>query len=140
MPATSALANKLRLLPGWRAAFVNAPAGYLQRLDPLPDGAEVVEGVSTGLDFVQVFAANTAELGTLGPDALSSVRWDGVLWIIYPKGGVTKGVTDLPASPWRRRRDVLGEITGQRGYVAVAQASIDETWTAIRFKPVSGSP
>jgi hypothetical protein len=43
-------------------------------------------------------------------------------------------MTDLPASPWWRRRDVVGEITGETGYVAVAQVSLDDTWTAVRLK------
>jgi hypothetical protein len=138
MPATSQVAKKLRLLPGFRAALVNAPA-YLQRLEPLPERVQIVEGASTGLDFVQVFAADVAELRRFGPDAIQSVKRDGLLWVTYPRGGVTKGVTDLPASPWWRRRDVLGEITGRRGYVAVALASIDETWTALSFRPVPGA-
>ena len=32
----------------------------------------------------------------------------GLLWIAYPKGGVSKGATDLPATPWWTKRDVLG--------------------------------
>jgi hypothetical protein len=62
------------------------------------------------------------------------VKLDGLLWIAYPKGGVTRGATDLPATPWWTKRDVLGEITGETGYKPVAFVKIDEDWTALRFK------
>ena len=38
----SALAKKLRLRPGARAAVVGAPSGYLAALDP-PDGVDVIQ-------------------------------------------------------------------------------------------------
>jgi hypothetical protein len=129
------LVRKLRLQPGFRAAVVNPPRGYLERLRPLPGGVHLVSADQRDLDFVQLFARDVGELRALGPAAVRAVRREGILWVAYPKGGATAGQTDLPASPWWRRRDVLGEITGERGYVPVALVSLDETWTALRFKP-----
>lgn len=57
-----------------------------------------------------------------------------LLWIAYPKGGKTRGVTELPATPWWTKRDVVGEITGVTGYKPVAFVKIDDDWTALRFK------
>jgi hypothetical protein len=131
----SPLARKLRIQPGFRVSFVNPPAGYLESVRPLPAGVEIAGGAQEQLDFVQVFARNVAELRELAGPALRRARPDALLWIAYPKGGAGKGATDLPASPWWRRRDVLGQITGQMGCLAVAQVSLDETWTALRFKP-----
>jgi len=74
------------------------------------------------------------DLRTLGPSAIKAVRPDGLLWIAYPKGGATRGATDLPATPWWTKRDVLGEITGEAGYKPVAFVNIDDDWTALRFK------
>lgn len=53
----------------------------------------------------------------------------------YPKGAKTRGVTDLPASPWWIKRDLLGEITSEIGYEAVALVKIDDKWTALRHSP-----
>jgi hypothetical protein len=135
VPELSALARKLRLQPGSRAAFVNAPPSYLDSVHPLPEGVEVVSGAERDLDFLQLFARDTAELARLGGPAVRRVRHDGILWVAYPKGGARKGLTDLPASPWWRRRDVLGDLTGERGYLVVALVSLDDTWSAVRFKP-----
>ena len=66
--------------------------------------------------------------------AIKAVKPGGLLWIAYPKGGVTRGATDLPATPWWTKRDVLGEFTGETGFKPVAFVKIDETWTALRFK------
>jgi hypothetical protein len=123
----SRLALKLRLPPGRPAAVVNAPEGYLDLLGPVPASN------SPELDFVQLFVSDSAELRELGPAAIRSVRPGGLLWITYPKGGKTRGVTDLPATPWWHRH-VLGEITGETGYVPVAQVAIDDHWTALRFR------
>lgn len=74
------------------------------------------------------------ELRSLGPPTIRSVKDGGLLWITYPKGGRTRGLTDLPATPWWHRRDVPGEITGLTGYVPIAHIALDDQWTALRFK------
>ena len=122
-----------------RAAVLNAPPGYLRQLGPLPVGTRLLARPSRDLDFVQLFTANIAQLQRLGPRALRAAKPDAILWVAYPKGGKTKAVTDLPASPWWMHRDVLGEITGERGYRPVAFAKIDETWTTLRFKKVASA-
>ena len=130
----SRLAKKLRLARGQRAAIPNPPAGYLRMLTPLPEGIRVLTRLAPGLDFAQVFVRDTAELPRRGPAAIRAVKPNGLLWIAYPKGGRTTGLTDLPATPWWMKRDVLGEITGEKGYVPIAFVRIDQTWTALRFK------
>ena len=72
----------------------------------------------------------------MGPPAISACKPNGLLWISYPKGGPSRGATDLPATPWWVQRDVLGEVTSVSGYKPVAFVSVDETWTALRFKRV----
>lgn len=123
----ASLAQKLRL-PGGRAAVINAPEGYLKELGVTPT-TELID-----LDFVQLFVSTAEELRSFGPAAIRAVREGGLLWITYPKGGRSRGLTDLPATPWWHRRDVLGEITGETGYLPVAQVAIDDHWTALRFR------
>jgi len=133
-PGLSALAKKLRLAPNHHVAVINAPPGYLAQLAPAPANLFTALRPSTLCDVVQLFVNNADELQALGPSAFKAVKPDGLLWISYPKGGVTRGATDLPATPWWTRRDVLGELTGETGYKPVAFVKIDEDWTALRFK------
>ncbi len=110
----SALARKLRLSPDHAVAILNSPPGYLALLDPAPAHVQVAYKPDQTFDAVQLFVNNTDELRALGPGAINA--------------------TDLPATPWWTKRDVLGEITGVTGYKPVAFVKIDETWTALRFK------
>jgi len=119
----SELIKKLRLSAGQRALVLNAPEGYLDRLGDLP-----VAGEPAGtFDFVQLFVRTQAELEQQGPAAYQAVRYDGLLWICYPKKSA--GVeSDLS-------RDVVWEIVAQSGLRPVTQVSIDAIWSALRFRP-----
>ena len=121
------LANKLRIQPGQRILILNPPPGYLDGLD-LPEGVELAERPEGTLDFVHLFVKNTAELENLGPTAIKAVKYDGLLWISYPKQS-SKVETDLT-------RDVGWEIMAEAGLRPVTQVSIDDVWSALRFRPV----
>jgi len=133
-PGLSALAKKLRIAPDHHVAVLNAPASYLEKLRPAPADLFTALRESTVYDVVQLFVNDAEELRSLGAAAIKAVKPGGLLWIAYPKGGVSKGATDLPATPWWTKRDVLGEFTGETGYKPVAFVKIDETWTTLRFK------
>jgi hypothetical protein len=129
----SPLARKLRLARDHRVAILNAPPGYIDSLAPGPTDISAELRPSVLFDAVQLFVNGVEELRKLGPAAIRAVRPDGILWVAYPKGGTARGVTDLPASPWWIKRDVLGEITSEVGYKPVALVKIDDNWTALRF-------
>ena len=121
----NALARKLQVKPGSKIALVNPPAGYAERLEPLPDGAEIAN-LRPGLDVVQVFARDRSELERAA-GALGSVRDGGLLWVCYPKGGRKAG-TDL-------NRDLLWQELSKVGLAGVTLVAVDDTWSAMRFRP-----
>jgi len=123
----SPLARKLRIKPGHRLAVVNAPEGYRERLEPLPDGARIVDALEPGLDFVQLYARGSDELAQLGPAAFAAVKPDGLLWVCYPKGGARAG-TDLT-------RDALWAKMGELDLTGVSLVAVDDVWSAMRFRP-----
>ena len=135
-PALSPLARKLRLEPHHKVAVLNAPPSYLESLAPAPAALSTQLLAKEVFDAVQLFVSGVEELRELGPAAIHAVKEDGLLWITYPKGGKTRGVTDLPATPLWVKRDVLGEITAETGYRPVAFVKIDDNWTALRFKRI----
>ena len=130
------MAKKLRFAAEHHVAVLNAPEGYVTLLSPGPVDIKTELGGNEAFDAVLLFVRDVDELRRLGPAAIHAAKPGGLLWITYPKGGKTKAATDLPATPWWVQRDVLGEITAQTGYKAVAFVAIDETWTALRFKRV----
>ncbi len=124
---SSSLPKKLQMRSGQRAVVINAPAGYLDKLVPLPDGVEIVVSEEGPFDFVQLFVHDLAELQTLLPLAIQSVKQDALLWIAYPKGSAKTG-TDL-------NRDRLWAAVSEHHLTGVTLVSLDEVWSAMRFRP-----
>jgi hypothetical protein len=125
--AGAELWNKLRMQPGQRVLLLNAPAGYLNELGELPEGVEVADDFNGTFDFVQVFVKNLAELERLAPLAVDAVTYDGLLWVSYPKKG-SRMESDLS-------RDVVWEEVAKTDLRAVSQISVNDVWSAIRFRP-----
>jgi hypothetical protein len=121
------LIKKLRLTAGQTALVLNAPPGYLQSLGELPASVELSTQPGGTFDFVQLFVKDRAELEHLGPTAFQAVKYDGLLWVCYPKQ-TGKIKSDL-------NRDSLWELTKPTGFSPVTQIAIDETWSALRFRP-----
>jgi hypothetical protein len=129
-------AKKMRIAAEHSVAVLNAPDGYAALLRPGPRDLQTSLQPSATYDVVQLFVSSVDELRRMGRDAIRAVKPGGLLWITYPKGGSAQGLTDLPATPWWTKRDVLGEITSVTGYKPVAFVAIDDRWTALRFKQV----
>ncbi|GAB3903839.1 YdeI/OmpD-associated family protein [Mucilaginibacter boryungensis] len=128
----NALAKKLQMKPGSRWLLYNAPANYLELLEPLPDGVTTSFAIDGG-DFtgVQLFVHNSAELNESLKVVTPVLKGDATFWVIYPKKN-SKISTDLEMmSSW----DELGKY----GLTGVAAAAVNETWTALRFRPVAFS-
>jgi hypothetical protein len=124
--AVSPIAKKLLIKPGMRVMVVNAPEGYYQKLEPVPDGVALVPSGSD-IDVVQAFVADSAELAELAPRAVQSVKKDGLLWMCYLKGG-KKDATHL-------NRDILWEKMQAYDLAGVTLVSLDDKWSAMRFRP-----
>jgi hypothetical protein len=123
----SSVAKKLRIKPGHRVLVLNPPEGYVDRLTTELEGGRIELEPGGKYDFVQIFAPNAEQLDELIEVAQRSVIFDGLLWVSYPKG--SSGVeTDI-------NRDSIWERLKSRGIRPVMQISIDDTWSAIRFRP-----
>jgi hypothetical protein len=123
------LANRLRIQAGQRVLIMNAPEGYVASLGELPSDVQVASVPDGTYDFVQLFVDSIAELEQLGPRAIAAAVEDAVFWVSYPKksSGI---VTDI-------NRDVGWAVLDRAGLRPVTQISIDDTWSALRFRPKS---
>ncbi len=126
-----ALVKKLQLKPGMRVMVLNSPAGYLERLTPLPEGAQMVE--QGPADWVQVFMRNKAEVDEFAPRGIEAAGRGGVLWLTYPKGGGKGG--NIDGVPVDINRDKGWDVVNAAGWGPVTSVAIDERWTALRFRP-----
>jgi hypothetical protein len=122
--------KKLLLKPGNRFLLLNAPEGYLALLGELPQGVILWQEVSGpgNYDLVQVFVRSKAEAEAFWKTATEAVRPGGILWMSYPKK--TSSIkTDI-------NRDAGWESLKAAGWDTVAAVAIDDTWSALRFKPI----
>jgi hypothetical protein len=119
----SSLAAKLLVRPGQSIAVINPPPGYSGKLPR----SERMSTPNTNVDLILLFVNNQSELNRLAPPAMRALKHDGLLWIAYPKKS-SKVKTDLT-------RDVGWSVVDKAGYVGVALVSIDEVWSAMRFRP-----
>jgi hypothetical protein len=110
------IASKLQLKEGETVRLVNAPTG-------LDLGVNIT---SRGGDAVLVFVRNRAELEEHAKAALDHAAEDRLTWIAYPKAGQLG--TDL-------NRDILWKLLEGRGVRPVRQVALDDTWSALRFRP-----
>lgn len=122
------LAKKLMIKPGSRILVRNAPPGYLEKLEPLPDGVEQLTSVEGLFDVVLQFVRHKADVDSQALESTLAAREGGVVWMIYPKRSKTTQ-TDI-------NRDAGWDVLWQAGWVAIGIAAIDDSWAALRFRPV----
>ena len=126
-PEISFLAKKLQIKAGMSLLALNAPAGYLAMIEPLPAGATIATAGAGPFDAVHCFARNSTELERYAPAALAALKPDGMLWFAYPKGA--SGVpTDLS-------RERGWDAVTAHGWEGVRQIAVDDVWSAVRFRP-----
>ena len=126
--SSSPVAKKLLIKAGYKIGVVDAPQGFRESLGALPEGATLAEGTGTGRDAVIAFVRNSTELKDVLTRANDSVKADGLLWLCYQKGGAKAG-TDL-------NRDLLYQAVKGMGYDGMGLVSFDDSWSAMRFKPL----
>lgn len=112
------LSGKLQLKPGLTMCVINAPKTFhwdsLSERDPAK------------ADAVLVFCAKAADIATFAAPAMDAALEDKLTWIAFPKDGQLG--TDL-------NRDVLNTTMKGKGLQGVRVISLDDTWSAIRFRP-----
>jgi hypothetical protein len=111
------MATKLQLKPGQTVRLVNPPPGF---------ALDAATARGSGDEAVLLFVRSSAELAAHEATVLDHARADRLTWIAYPKAGQLD--TDL-------NRDVLWRLMQGKGVRPVRQVALDETWSALRFRP-----
>ncbi|MDQ3979453.1 MAG: hypothetical protein M3314_07885 [Actinomycetota bacterium] len=115
--------TKLQIKPGQAVAVLHSPPEVDLGISP----HDLHDDPATA-DAAVLFVTSAADLST--PDADSVVdaaQRDALAWVAYPKAGQLG--TDL-------NRDRLAALLVERNVRAVRQVSIDDVWSALRFRPL----
>jgi hypothetical protein len=116
------VAEKLLIKPN--TTLWASHADRVALVGPLPDGVHTVgdmDEATTALVFADS-AAGAREILTAQRDRLAA---PAVFWVAYPKANKA----DI-------NRDSLWPILGDYGMRPISQVAVDETWSALRFRPV----
>ncbi|MDQ4490094.1 hypothetical protein RBS60_07760 [Sinomonas sp. ASV486] len=113
--------QKLQIKPGMTVAVLNAPADA-----PALEGPFEASDDAGAAAAVVLYAANRDELAARGAAAVRAAHEDRLAWIAYPKA--KKLGTDL-------NRDLLAQEVIALGADPVRQVSLDDVWSALRFRP-----
>jgi len=121
-----ATAEKLLLKPGMSAVVLDAPPDVVTRLG-VPAGATFGDDPAA-VQFVLVFVGTQAEAEAKAAALAPAVGDTTIAWIAYPKGSKAAG-HDV-------NRDSIAGFVSRVGLVVCANVSIDETWSALRVRPL----
>lgn len=118
------LPKKLGIRENYSVVLLNAPVRFERKLEPLPDGAEIVTEAN-GANVAVLFAASQAELVRDFRPLVKALPEKTALWIAWPKqaSGIA---TDLNGN-------VVREFGLGEGWVDYKVCAIDETWSGLCF-------
>jgi hypothetical protein len=119
------LTEKLGIREGRRVLVLDPPAGFVKRLDPLPEGVGVTTKIVSLADVIVVFSSSRAVLGELFPKAKHVLAPRGALWVAWPRKS-SGFFTDLDEQLVR----AVGLAGGLTDNKIIA---VDEIWSALRF-------
>ena len=95
----------------------------LALVEPRPKGARVVKRLDQAATAI-VFADDAASLRRVLSKQGDRLTGASVLWVACPKGNKA----DI-------NRDTLWPIVADHGMRPIGQVAVDETWSALRFRP-----
>src|SRR5262245_36396385 len=111
--------------PGTKAHLRSAPSGYLEQLEPLPDGVTMRATLRTPVDFIQAFFDSERRLERDLPTLRDALVPGGALWISWPKKASGK-TTDITEDVVRRHALAIG-------LVDVKVCAVDEVWSGLKL-------
>ena len=120
LPVAATLAQKLQIRPGRTVALLRAPDRHRPLLGAIAEA-------KAGADVVLLYSRSRAQLERDAGMAIAALNEGGVLWICYPKLSAR--------TPSDMSREACRDAMAGRGWSRVTQIAIDDTWSALRFRP-----
>jgi len=118
--------KKLKIEKYNNVVILNAPEEFTGILHNFK--GSITNKIKGKYGYVQIFVTAQAEFVKLGKALANAIEGDGLLWVCYPKGTSKKyGKVDC-------NRDTLREAIKAHGFEGVAMISLDDDWSAMRFR------
>ena len=120
----SPLPTLLGIRAGHKVSVINPPRGFVQRLNPLPDGVEFLVTAQAGLDVILFFSRDAKELVERLPALSRAMAVTGGIWVCWPSDA-----TGRPPVSEEFVRHAALDI----GLVDNKSAHLDALWTGLRL-------
>jgi hypothetical protein len=122
---SSGLVRKLGFKPGMHCALLQAPEGFEERLDDLPENLEFQPKITAQTSLVIWFVRSRAEMEFAADRASLRLPQGASLWIVYPKRSGRHAADFVQA-------DVRAAALAV-GLVDYKICAVDEDWTGLKF-------
>lgn len=119
-------AEKLRISDGFVVWIIGTSVEETSVLDPMPEGAEMIEELAEdqreSVDAAIVFADEPTLLADIFDDVLPQLGSIPLVWVTYPVRGSDTN------------EESIQELTADYGWYAVESILLDDTWAALRIE------
>lgn len=122
------LFDKLNLGAIRSVHVLNAPSSFEPELAAL-QGVQIHRAPKGKISFALAFVTTLAEVERAAKGLTRRAAEDAILWMVYPKSASKKYRCEF-------NRDTGWASLGRAGYEPVRQVSVDEDWSALRFRSV----
>lgn len=125
------LTSMLGIRAGMNVSIHNAPAGFLEALLPLPEGAALIDSAKTGLDVQVLFSTRKTELVEKLASLSRGMAVTGAIWVAFPTS------TELPQAP---SEDFVRLAAIEMGLTDTKKVMLDPAWTALKLQRKAKPP
>ncbi|MFN8241304.1 MAG: hypothetical protein U0X39_11235 [Bacteroidales bacterium] len=123
------LLKKLNYREQKRIAVINSAEPFVTGLRSFLNDVVIDTSIDPRFpyEFIMIYVRFVCEIEPVASSALHNLTADGILWFTFPKKTSRKFSSDLD-------RDHGWEFLNDRGFDRVRQVSVDDDWTALRFR------
>ena len=119
------LAKKLGIKAGFVVAAVASPTNYRDLIDPVPDGARIVDGPVAGADIIHLFTNSRDELFAKLAECAHLIKQDGSIWVSWYKKAAKL--------PTEITEDTVREVAFPLGLVDIKVCAVDDKWSGLKL-------
>lgn len=114
----------LGIRSGSKVSVINPPPGFVQKLNPLPEGVEFLITAVTGIDVILFFTRDAKELVARLPALSRAITTQGGIWICWPQSETIRSTVD---------EDFVRQAALDIGLVDNKRVSLDDVWHGLRL-------
>lgn len=119
------LSKKLGIKDGFKLLPINAPADYIELLEPLPDNVTLLDNAESDVDLIHLFTNSRDELFGELAKLRNVIRQDGTIWISWYKKAAKL--------PTEITEENIREAAFPLGLVDVKVCAVDDKWSGLKL-------